>query len=412
MRAMFAKRNGALPLPAFLAFFALVTVASGFSNSFIPAFLVSLALPDYMFGLVYATASFMIFAFSPLWGWLSERIGRTRVIAAGCLGAACGQFLFCTAEGALQIVAARCVTGFFAGGFLVGCLSYSADLCEREGTSVPMAASAVAEGTASALAYLLGGLAACRTIRWGFGCQIALYLLAGLYALLAMPEASPTGETLPPARAENPASSSALAKLRSLEPWNLCALGSVLIAACGGWMFESAFNYSISAFFALPPLFNGVLKCGVGVLNALLGAGVIRRLIRRGSVRGPLLLVGALCVATSLLGAANAERSMPFFLVSICFLLINSLNLPLHQALITSRRSRLAVGEFMGLFNASRSVGQVLGSVMSGFSYGVRHALPFCCAAACFALMVTVQLLGGAGDARREEAAEVRRRRS
>ena len=38
-------------------------------------------------------------------------------------------------------------------------------------------------------------------------------------------------------------------------------------------MFESAFNYSISAFFSFSPLFNGVLKCGVGILNALVGAG-------------------------------------------------------------------------------------------------------------------------------------------
>ena len=61
-------KNGALPLPVFLAFFSLVTTASGFSNSFIPAFLVSLQLPGYMFGLVYAIASFMIFILSPFWG--------------------------------------------------------------------------------------------------------------------------------------------------------------------------------------------------------------------------------------------------------------------------------------------------------------------------------------------------------
>lgn len=96
-------KNGALPLPVFLAFFSLVTTASGFSNSFIPAFLVSLQLPGYMFGLVYAIASFMIFILSPFWGKLSERIGRTRVIAAGCLGAACGQALFCTATVRLKL---------------------------------------------------------------------------------------------------------------------------------------------------------------------------------------------------------------------------------------------------------------------------------------------------------------------
>ena len=136
-------KNGALPLPVFLAFFSLVTTASGFSNSFIPACLVSLQLPGSMFGLVYAMASFMIFILSPFWGKLSERIGRTRVIAAGCLGAACGQALCCTATGAPQLIFARGVTGFFAVGFLVGCLSYGGDLCNLRCSSVPIACIAV-----------------------------------------------------------------------------------------------------------------------------------------------------------------------------------------------------------------------------------------------------------------------------
>ena len=141
-------------------------------------------------------------------------------------------------------------------------------------------------------------------------------------------------------------------------------------------MFESAFNYSISAFFSFSPLFNGVLKCGVGILNSLVGAGVIRRLVRRGTIRGPLLLVGGLCMAASLLSACSTDRAILFFPFSVCFLLINSLNLPLHQALLTTNKANLPVGELMGLFNAFRSIGQVAGSMVSGFSYTVGHAHP------------------------------------
>lgn len=122
-----------------------------------------------------------------------------------------------------------------------------------------------------------------RSIRLGFVCQIGLYLTAGLYALLAMPETrqpeKKTGGRWP-VREANPFLS--LVRLRHIEPWQTAVFWSILIAACGGWMFESAFNYSISAFFSFSPLFNGVLKCGVGILNALVGAGVIRRLVRRG----------------------------------------------------------------------------------------------------------------------------------
>ena len=113
-----------------------------------------------------------------------------------------------------------------------------------------------------------------RSIRLGFVCQIGLYLTAGLYALLAMPETrqpeKKTGGRWP-VREANPFLS--LVRLRHIEPWQTAVFWSILIAACGGWMFESAFNYSISAFFSFSPLFNGVLKCGVGILNALVGTG-------------------------------------------------------------------------------------------------------------------------------------------
>ena len=217
-----------------------------------------------------------------------------------------------------------------------------------------------------------------RSIRLGFVCQIGLYLTAGLYALLAMPETrqpeKKTGGRWP-VREANPFLS--LVRLRHIEPWQTAVFWSILIAACGGWMFESAFNYSISAFFSFSPLFNGVLKCGVGILNSLVGAGVIRRLVRRGTIRGPLLLVGVLCMAASLLSACSTDRAILFFPFSVCFLLINSLNLPLHQALLTTNKANLPVGELMGLFNAFRSIGQVAGSMVSGFSYTVGHALPF-----------------------------------
>ena len=294
----------------------------------------------------------------------------------------------------------------------MGCLSYGGDLCNLRGSSVPMACSAVVEGTSGAFAYLFGGLAAYRSIRLGFVCQIGLYLTAGLYALLAMPETrqpeKKTGGRWP-VREANPFLS--LVRLRHIEPWQTAVFWSILIAACGGWMFESAFNYSISAFFSFSPLFNGVLKCGVGILNALVGAGVIRRLVRRGTIRGPLLLVGVLCMAASLLSACSTDRAILFFSFSVCFLLINSLNLPLHQALLTTNKANLPVGELMGLFNAFRSIGQVVGSMVSGFSYTVGHALPFFCASAFFMMMVFILRWGTSGEKKRHANGGIKRRK-
>lgn len=99
------------------------------------------------------------------------------------------------------------------------------------------------------------------------------------------------------------------------------------------------------------------------------------------------------------------------FPFSVCFLLINSLNLPLHQALLTTNKANLPVGELMGLFNAFRSIGQVAGSMVSGFSYTVGHALPFFCASAFFMMMVFILRWGTSGERKRHANGGIKRRK-
>ena len=118
-----------------------------------------------------------------------------------------------------------------------------------------------------------------------------------------------------------------------------------------------------------------------------------------------------LCMAASLLSACSTDRAILFFPFSVCFLLINSLNLPLHQALLTTNKANLPVGELMGLFNAFRSIGQVAGSMVSGFSYTVGHALPFFCASAFFMMMVFILRWGTSGERKRHANGGIKRRK-
>ena len=115
--------------------------------------------------------------------------------------------------------------------------------------------------------------------------------------------------------------------------------------------------------------------------------------------------------AASLLSACSTDRAILFFPFSVCFLLINSLNLPLHQALLTTNKANLPVGELMGLFNAFRSIGQVAGSMVSGFSYTVGHALPFFCASAFFMMMVFILRWGTSGERKRHANGGIKRRK-
>ena len=140
----------------------------------------------------------------------------------------------------------------------------------------------------------------------------------------------------------------------------------------------------------ISPLFNGVLKCGVGILNSLVGGWRYKTIGSAGNDTRPIAPGRGAVYGGELVECMQYRSCNSVFFLSVCFLLINSLNLPLHQALLTTNKANLPVGELMGLFNAFRSIGQVAGSMVSGFSYTVGHALPFFCASAFFMMMVFI----------------------
>ncbi|WP_206672057.1 hypothetical protein, partial [Ruthenibacterium lactatiformans] len=61
--------------------------------------------------------------------------------------------------------------------------------------------------------------------------------------------------------------------------------------------------------------------------------------------------------------------------------------------------------------NAFRSIGQVAGSMVSGFSYTVGHALPFFCASAFFMMMVFILRWGTSGERKRHANGGIKRRK-
>ena len=76
-----------------------------------------------------------------------------------------------------------------------------------------------------------------------------------------------------------------------------------------------------------------------------------------------------------------------------------------------NKQSKFACRELMGLFNAFRSIGQVAGSMVSGFSYTVGHALPFFCASAFFMMMVFILRWGTSGEKKRHANGGIKRRK-
>ena len=82
-------------------------------------------------GLLFSCFSGMQFLFAPMWGRLSDRIGRRPVLIGGLLGTAASYVLFAYAHSMPMLFASRLLAGFF-GANISTAQAYIADVTTPE----------------------------------------------------------------------------------------------------------------------------------------------------------------------------------------------------------------------------------------------------------------------------------------
>ncbi len=106
-------------------------------------------------GLLMGIYSLMQFIFSPVWGQLSDRIGRRPVILWSLLGAALAHTAFGFSESLLGLFIARGLAGVF-GGNISTAMAYIADITEAKDRSKGMGMVGAAFGLGFILGPMLG----------------------------------------------------------------------------------------------------------------------------------------------------------------------------------------------------------------------------------------------------------------
>lgn len=108
-------------------------------------------------GLLMSVYSLMQFIFSPLWGQLSDRIGRRPVILISLLGASAAHLFFAFAPSFWALVLARALAGLF-GGNLSTAMAYIADITPEKDRSKGMGLIGAAFGLGFILGPSMGGI--------------------------------------------------------------------------------------------------------------------------------------------------------------------------------------------------------------------------------------------------------------
>jgi predicted MFS family arabinose efflux permease len=251
-----------------------------------------------------ATAYFVLYgAMQVVYGLLSDRVGRVRLMRVTCLGAAAAGLLSAAAPGLPVLVVGRALTGGLICAVFPAALTYIADrfpFAVRQ-RAVADLLTAVALGTATA-AFGAGLLA--EHVSWRAAFLLPALAMLGLgFALRWLPESLPA-----------PAAGSPVRQLREAarRPWvvflSLVALpeGAVILGCL-------AFLAPALEAHGTPPAVAGLVTGAYG-LAVLAGTQVVRRL-RAGVRPWALIAGGGACLAMAF-AAAALRQSAPVVLAS------------------------------------------------------------------------------------------------
>ncbi len=148
---------------------------------------------------------------------------------------------------------------------------------------------------------------------------------------------------------------------------------------------ENAFNYFLKAELDFKPVYNGLIKAIIGLVGLIANFSINLWIIRRTDAKKSLIVVLALC-ALSAAGALIPGNLTLFIAMNLVFFTANAVYQPITQALSVEGRKNSEVGVITGLFNAIKSMGNVLGSLAAGIVYDLNMLFPFMLSAGAFVL--------------------------
>ena len=325
-----------------------------------------------------AVFSLMSMLTAPVWGRLSDRVGRRPVLMVSMAAASLAYLWLGFANTLWMLFAARGLAGACAGN-IAAANAYIADVTTPENRAKGMGMIGAAFGLGFIVGPAVGGVVAGSNLATAdlrtpglIACGLSLTALLGVVFLLK--ESLPAGAVERPRRGRVSAVRDALGRKVLAR---LLAIFFLTILAFAGM--ESTFALWAMAQFRWGPAQTGYLFTYVGLLSAVMQGGLIGRLTARFGEE-KLLIAGLAAIAAGLLVLPLA-RDLPILLVSVSGLALGMGAMqPSLNSLISRRAGAEEQGEVMGVAQSVGSLSRVLGPLLAGALFaGLGRDFPFFC---------------------------------
>ena len=346
-----------------------VMVGYGLVLPIMPFYIQNMGVGGRELGLLMSTYSLMQLVFTPVWGMLSDRLGRKPVLSIGIFGYAATLLFFGLATQFWMLFLARTLSGILSSATMPTAMAYIGDNTADKERSAGMGKLGAAMGVGVVFGPLLGGWLSEYSLQLPFFIGAAAAFCALLLVLLILPESHQRKTTSTTSR------------------WNWHAIRAIILSSAGILLlliFLIAFGLAsfqgIIGLYVIQRL--GFVTTQVGALWMVMGVVMI---VVQGALIGPLTkLMGEVClIRLGMLGSTIGYGLILLaggfisLLVAVGFL---TLSLALVGPSLNARISLYAgdhMGGLMGLNSTAASLGRVLGPFWAGPLFDLEMTYPF-----------------------------------
>ncbi|WP_432361711.1 MFS transporter [Sporosarcina sp. UB5] len=301
---------------------------------------------------VYSLASFFT---APLWGTLSDRVGRKKLILVGLIGFSLSFFLFSFfIHNLTMLYLSRVVGGIFSGALYTAVTGFVGDMTTEENRNKYMGLLGMSIGLGFIFGPAIGGVLGDISLQTPFIASGILTLLLLIYAGVILKEPERLGEANK--RALLPKGGATLWQYRIRNLFLLSFMVTLILAGI-----ESTFQlFQISAI-EITPKQIGYLFMASGFVDAAIQGGVVRRV--KNGAETKWILGGQIITAIGLL-------LIPFtgslFWAGVALAIFTAGNALSRTVLVslTSKESGGMYGTAAGMTYSMDNLGRIIGPLL------------------------------------------------
>lgn len=359
-----------------LVIYGIEAFAANLAHPVTPAYMNQLGMPSYMFGVVFAAMASTNFLFSSYWGQMVKKIPAKKALLIGCMGYAVGQIIFGFTTTKLLLTVGRLFAGGFVSAIMVAIPYYIISESDPETKGKNIVQSVTVASVMGTVGYFAGGFIGTWGINIVFIFQIVLLAVCGILFYVVLQTNEVNKDVTIDYSQLNPLNTfSNITK--QLSPVLGLLFVIVFCANTGATSMSQNYSYYITNALGQPSTINGITKASVGTLALIVNYTITIRLVNKPKsnsyLRYLFLIITCSFAGLVLLG----NNSNAFLVIGILIMVMDTVQQSMLQNRCIHYSDSSTQAKVLGDYNAMKSLGMIVGALVSGWIYDFYPLSPF-----------------------------------